>query len=158
MEKGGVGVIRGKLWREARLQTSDLADMKNKHSVVHSGGSWRVLRNGKQISVHRARRDAIDSVRHKGDTVADKLITHGSVGWIKPQDMYILASRNIKESVGTPSVSRAKIATVARDAIRHGIHSGPEWSIKPSGPHVSARTKTMAHRKASPRSVKRRMR
>jgi hypothetical protein len=101
---------------------------KNIHVSAKRGGGWSVSQNGKQVSAHRSQQDAIEAGRRKAARAGAELITHARDGAIRSKDSYVVAYRLIRESVGTPSVSRAKIAAAARDVIR----SEGGWAVKSS--------------------------
>ena len=96
---------------------------KNIHVSAAKGRTWRVTQEGKAVSAHRTQQNAIDAARREAKKSGVELITHSRDGKIRSKDSYVVAYRVIKESAGTPSVSRTKIATAARSVIRGGSDS-----------------------------------
>jgi hypothetical protein len=72
-------------------------------------GGWKVTWDGERVqAIAHSKMRLTQPAR--GENVRGQLIIHGRDGKIRTKDSWIVPYRVIHESVGTPSVSRERIA------------------------------------------------
>lgn len=101
--------------------------------ITKSADGWRVTQSGQALSKHRTQKDALNAAARVARREGSDIVIHGRDGKIVSKDTYVpyekhffkdsgskraIVSRDVIAPAGKASTSRAKIAAVARKAIR----------------------------------------